>query len=176
MAAHLPGVVKNLAKPPIAACKHTFQNTGLDVVPTAADLTRTNGFYQMLLLGNHHVHRVLRLPLKRSKRLGNKGGNTDRYIDPLALGAVGHGIIKVKNAVRELNNTRNILHRFSRKAQHKIKLDRGIAAFKRNAAGIHDLLFGDIFVNDVAQALGSSLRRKSKPTFTYLFDALQQLF
>ena len=124
----------------------------------------------MLLLFHEHFHRVLRFPLEGREGLRDKAGRADCNANALSLWPVFRIVIHIDHLLPKPRDSFNILHALSRKAYHKIKLHRRPAARKGDGAGVEQLLFLHVFVDCVAQALCSGLRRKGEPAFTHGFE------
>ena len=131
------------------------------------DLPAVHALQQMLLLGLQGLRRVHGHKLERRVGLGHKTGAADGHLNAAALGMV-HTIIKVYDFLGRLGNALDILQRLGRQAHHEVEFDRRIATFECNAAGLLDLVPGNIFVDDIAQALGTGLRRKRQAALAHL--------
>ena len=140
------------------------------------DFFARHAFAQNLVLFLNLLKGILRLVLKRRKRLRHKGGDRDCYIDALPFGTSLCAVIQIDDALRKLDDTADVIWGFGGQAQHEIELDRGIAALKGQPAALHDVLFGNIFIDDVAHPLSSGLRREGESAFSHCFNAFQQFF
>ena len=73
------------------------------------------------------------------------------------------------------SDAQHVLVRLCRQAEHKVELDVVPAAGKGRGAGGENLLFGDVFIDDVPQPLGTGLRCKGQAAFADLLQLLHQL-
>ena len=78
-----------------------------------------------------------------------------------------HGVFfpRQDHLVHQLRDAENILVRFRGQTQHKIELDIVPAAGKGVGTGRQNFVLGQIFVDDVPQALGSGLRCEGQAAF-----------
>ena len=96
-------------------------------------------------------------------------------MNSLALGLVRVFIEFVNHLLRKLGNSCNVVKSLGRKSEHEIKLDRGPAALKRFPRRSENLVLSNVFIDSVAQALSSGLRRKGQsaaPDLIKLFHKL----
>ena len=137
------------------------------------DFAGTNDVSEKLLLALELGDRILRLPLERRKRLGHEAGHAHRHVEALA---VALGLVKrIHNPLREHCDALDIRVGLGGQPVHKIELERRAAVGERLAAARKDFILRDIFIDNVAQPLGSRLRRKSQPALAHAHHLAHQL-
>ena len=80
---------------------------------------------------------------------------------PFALGVV-HAVIEVHHLLGGIGNAFNVGHGLGGQAHHKVELDRCVPCLKGNPAGLFNFIPGDVFIDDVTQALGTGLGCKGQ--------------
>ena len=131
---------------------------------------------QIFLLLAQGFAAVLGAELERRVGLGHKAGHADRHLYALALRAVGDFVEEIHDLLGGIGNTLDIVQCFGGQAHHKVELDRGVPFREGNAAAALDLLPGDVFVDNVAQALGAGFGGKGQAAFAYFRRFLDQRF
>ncbi len=106
--------------------------------------------------------------LERGVGFGNKAGS--RNIDHLFSLGIGRS-----QSPGKICNTLDVIHLFKGKACHKVQLDVFPAQGQGVFNGFCNALFGEVFVDDVAQALGSGFGCNGKTGFTDTFDQRHEL-
>ena len=139
------------------------------------DLVVDHRLLDVLLLFAQYIHRVLRLPLEGREGLGDKGGRRDGDARGLALGSVRGAVVGIQHLLAEVRDIRDVVHCFGRQSDHKIELDGRISALKSDAAGVHQFVLKDVFVDRVAQALTARLGRKGQTALAYGFDLVEDI-
>ena len=175
-ASFFPDSFNHIAQTAVTFCQHRFDKA--DICIMIAD-TNLFGFYackQVFLFFSQQLHAVLCLKLEWSERLWNKActGNGNAYCPALWTGR--QAVIQIHYFLCKVCNSFDIFHGFGRQTHHEIQFYRGIAALKCGTAGIHQFFFGYIFIDNIAQALGSSFRRKGKAALFQSGYFLHQLF
>ena len=168
LAALLPGREDNRTHSAVTLGQNRLDKADVGVVVADADLFGLDAGQQVFLLFAQQLHRVLPLKLEGGKGLWHKAGAGDGDADRPALRAGGQAVVEVDHLLRKVGDALDVLHRLGRQAHHKVELDRGVAALKGGLAGGEHLLLGDVFVDDVPQALGAGLGGEGKAA---LFDA-----
>ena len=158
----LPNPLDDVAQTAVAFGKDGFDEADVRIVIADADFFGLDAGKQVLLFFPQQLHAVLSLKLEGSERLWNKAGAGDGHADRTSLWTGRNAVIQVDHLLCKVCDSFNVLHRFGRQTHHKVELDRGVAALKRGAAGGQHLLLGDVFVDDIAQALGSCLGCKGQ--------------
>ena len=77
--------------------------------------------------------------------------------------------------MRQIGDPDHVLVRFRRQAEHEVELHAVPASGKRRSAGLQYFFLGDVFIDGVAQALRSGLRRKGKAALAHLLHLEHQL-
>ena len=95
------------------------------------------------------------------------------HLHAASLGVVRILVVEVYHLLSSLGNTLDILHGLGGQAHHEVKLDRGVARIKGDGAGLFDLVPGDVFVDDIAQALGTGLGSKGQSALAHLGGLFQ---
>ena len=132
------------------------------------------GLQELLLLGQH-LHGILRLPLEGGEGLRDKAGNTDGDLRRSSLLALGILIILVHHTGGKGGNALDILIGLGRQAVHKIQLYVGLAPLKGHVHRAHEILLAHVFVDDVAQSLGTCLGGEGERRGTHRGNAVHQL-
>ena len=110
--------------------------------------------------------------------MGVKGFGTKNAVEtcdpqaPLFVGRVG--LPGLDDLVDQLRDAQHIRIRLRREAQHEVELDIVPAAGKGGGAGREDLLFGDVFIDDVPQALRPGFRGEGQAALADLLQLLHQ--
>ena len=164
-AALFPRGFNHCGQTAVAFRQYRFDEAGVRIVVADADFFGFDACKQVFLLFTQQLHAVLRFKLKRSKRLWNKAGAGDGNAHRSSLWAGGQAVIQIDHLLRKVCNSLNVFHCFGGQTHHKVELDRGVAALKRSAAGGHQFLFGDVFIDNIAQTLCSRLRSKGQSAF-----------
>ena len=81
----------------------------------------------------------------------------------------------LQNFIHQVGNAEDVLIRLRRQAEHKVQLDVIPPALKGRRAGRQDFLLRDVFVDGVAQALRSGLRREGQSALAHLLELVHQL-
>ena len=77
-------------------------------------------------------------------------------------------VVEVYHLLRSLGNTLDILHGLGGQTHHEVELDRGIACIKGDGTSLFNLVPSDVFVDDIAQALGTGLGSKGQAALAHL--------
>lgn len=75
--------------------------------------------------------------------------------------------VALLNLARKIRDVVHILVSLGGQAQHEVQLDRRPASFKCFPDGAQKVFFGDALVDNIAQALGTGLRRKRQRGFAH---------
>ena len=132
------------------------------------DLAAVHAFQQVLLLGLQGLGGIHGHELEGGVGLGHKAGAANGHLHAASLGVVRILVVEVYHPLGGLGNTLDILHGLGGQAHHEVKLDRGVARVKGDGAGLFDLVPGDVFVDDIAQALGAGLGSKGQSALAHL--------
>ena len=96
---------------------------------------------------------------KGAKAFWHKRRRTHRDFHRFTFGVIG--IISVDNFLSQLANPRHIVQGFPQVGDHKIQLYLwSIRRWNAVGTGLHQLFFRHIFVDNIAQALGTRFRRE----------------
>ncbi len=135
------------------------------------------------------LRRNLGTSLKRSVCLGNKGGKTDIYCRFVAFRFTGSifadfrfisfrfpftADFEGRKPAGQINNGLNILSGLCGQTVHEVKLDSAPSQLKGTFYGIEDILFRNVFIDNITKSLGSGLRCNGKTCLFYRFNDLHQ--
>ena len=125
-------------------------------MPVIGDVLGLHNHLEMRLLLTEGFQCVLRIPLKRRLRLGNEARSRSR--DTNAARTIG-GILApaVGDLFADVRNTVQILIGFRRQTHHEIELDIVPSALKCDFAGMQNIFFADVLIDNVAQTLCARL-------------------
>ena len=143
-----PRRLQHLAHPAVATGQHSLQKAGVGVVPVIGDGFGLDGLPQqghpplILLLGD------LRLPLKGRMGLGNEPrcGDGDADAPVFIAGTLPPCM---HDTGRHIGNAQHVLVGLRGQAQHEVQLHSVVAPGKSRAAGLKQILLGDIFIDDI---------------------------
>ena len=168
-----PRRLDDAAQPAVAAGDDRFHEARRRGVPVVGDGLGVDRLAQELDAALVFLDGYLRLPLEGRVGLGHEPRG--RHRDANAAALVDRALAPCVHDVRgDVRNAEHVLVRLGRKAEHKVELDRAVAARKRAAAGFEQVLFGQILVDGVAQALRAGLWREGKARLPALLQPLHQ--
>ena len=128
----------------------------------------------MLLLGLQGLSGIHGHKLEGGMRLGHEAGAADGHLHAFALAALGQRIVQVHHLLGGLGDALNVLHGLGGQTHHEVELDRSVARVERDGAGLFDLVPGDVFVDDIPQALGTGFGGKGQAALAHLGGLLDQ--
>ena len=166
---------KNLAQSAVASRKDCLEEACICVVPAERYLLACDAVLEKLLLFVDSADCVLRLPLERGKGLGNEGRSACRNLYTLSFGTFGQIVEEVDDLLTKTRYADDVLARFGRKTYHEIELDTCPAACKSGCTGGHELVFGYVLVDGIAQTLSSRFGSKGKTAAANLFELFGEL-
>jgi len=75
----------------------------------------------------------------------------------------------------QISNAQHVLIGLRGQAQHEVQLHGVVAPGKGRAAGLKQILLGDIFIDDIPQPLGTGLRGEGQAALAALGQPLHQV-
>ena len=169
-----PDLLDHVGHAPVPTGQSSLNKTGLRVVPVVGHVPRNQAGAEQIHPAEIFLNADLRLPLEGAVGLGDKAGSGDgdlhapvlvlRILPPAVEHLIGH-----------LRDAHDVLVCLRGQAQHVIELHAVPAALKGDAAGVQQILLGDVLVDGVSQPLASALHGKGQAAFSHLLQPLHDL-
>ena len=93
-------------------------------------------------------------------------------MDPVGVG--GMGLAALDHLFGQVCDAQHVLVGLGGQTQHEVELYAGPATGKGGAAGLHQVLLGDVLVDGVPKPLGPCLGSKGQPAFAHRLHPLHQ--
>ena len=140
-----------------------------------SDAAIGDGFLKKSLLSDKLLEGILLFPLEGSEGLGNEARNADGYAKSLGALRLRHSIVLINNMLCKGSNAHDILIGLGRKAVHEVKLNVALATTEGDANGTHQVLLGNILIDNVTKTLCACLGCEGNTTGSYRRNLLHQL-
>ena len=167
-----PRLLEHAREAAVAARECTLDDGETRVMVVERDCAVLDVLLEQLLPPLELRERHLAEPLERRIGLRHEAGDGDRDLDAaLALDLR----VEVDDLLREARDADDIVVRLRRQAHHEIELDLLPPLTKRRAARRHEVFLRDALVDDVAQALRTSLRRERQAGLPHLLHLVREV-
>ena len=169
----LYGFLQNGTQTAVAPGEHGFQPAQIGGMVVVFHNLGAEAALKQLAAAQIFLRGDLLLPLEGCVGLGHEIGRG--HMDTKTTLAIGGILIpQIHDLTHQLGNAQNILVRFRRQTQHKVKLHIVPAAGESVGAGAKDLLFRQVLVDHIPQPLGTCLRCEGQAAFADGLELLHQ--
>lgn len=168
----LPGLIENRSQPAVTTGKHAFNNRQAGIVVVKRNRSICDVLLEQTLTTFKLRNRQLPKPLERRIWFRHEAGHGYRNLNPTTPLNL---CIEVDDLLSQFCNTDDILVSLGRQSHHKIELDLFPALAERGATGTHEVLLRNALIDNIAQPLRTSLRRKRQARLADLLHLMRQI-
>ena len=175
----LIGILNYLPESPITAGKDTLEHGSVGLMPHVADallvLHGANFIFHDLSPGKIILLPVHRRPLEGCERLRHEEGGRDGDLAFAVAFGLGDLVVIVADCLGQMGDALHVVLRLGRQSQHKVELDLVPAAVESRRGPLHDILFRDALVDDIAEPLRAGLRREGQGALLDILHLLHHI-